>query len=60
MEPTATSHAAFIVTAYAAAAVVVGGLIAWIVLDYRAQKRSLSELETRGIERRSKRTKEKA
>ena len=30
-------HAAFIVTAYAAAALVVVALIAWVLLDHRAQ-----------------------
>jgi heme exporter protein D len=59
MEPTATTHMAFIVTAYAAAIVVVGGLIAWITLDYRVQRRTLSDLELRGVARRSERTKEK-
>lgn len=48
-------HAAFIVTAYAAAAVVLGGLIAWVVLDYRAQTRKLAALEARGVTRRSDR-----
>jgi heme exporter protein D len=55
----ATPHAAFIVMAYAAAIVVVGGLIAWIALDYRTQRRTLSDLETRGVARRSERAKEK-
>ena len=48
-------HAAFIVTAYAAATVVIGGLIAWVLLDYRAQLRKLADLEARGITRRSDR-----
>ena len=56
----ATTHAAFIVTAYAAAIVVVVGLIAWIALDYRTQRRTLSDLEMRGVARRSERAKEKA
>jgi heme exporter protein D len=54
----ATSHAAFIATAYAAAIVVVGGLIAWIALDYRMQRRTLNDLEMRGVARRSERAKE--
>jgi heme exporter protein D len=48
-------HAAFIVTAYAAAAIVLGGLIAWIRIDYRLQRRKLADLETRGVTRRSDR-----
>jgi heme exporter protein D len=35
-------HAAFIVTAYVAAIVVVVALIVWVVLDYRAQRRGLA------------------
>lgn len=49
-------HAAFILAAYAAAVVVIGGLIAWVLLDYRAQTRKLAELEARGVTRRSDRT----
>ena len=48
-------HAAFIVGAYSAAAIVIVALIAWVWLDYRAQKRSLAELEARGVTRRSER-----
>ena len=44
---------AFIVAAYAAAVVVVGGLIAWVLLDHRAQRRTLADLEARGVTRRS-------
>ncbi len=49
-------HAAFIVAAYAAAVVIVAGLIAWIVLDRRHLRRALEELETQGMMRRSERT----
>ena len=52
-------HAVFIVGAYAVAAVIVFGLIAWIVVDNRRQKRILAELEERGITRRSSRTGER-
>jgi heme exporter protein D len=52
-------HAAFIVGSYAAAAIVVVTLIAWIVLDHRAQKRRLAALESRGVTRRSERTVER-
>jgi heme exporter protein D len=48
-------HAAFIVAAYAAAVVIVAGLIAWIVLDRRHLRRALEELETQGMMRRSER-----
>jgi heme exporter protein D len=49
----ATNHIAFIVAAYAAAIAVVGGLTAWVMLDYRAQRRKLADLEMRGVTRRS-------
>ena len=48
-------HATFIVAAYGAAGVILLSLIAWIVLDHRAQKSALDELETRGMGRRSDR-----
>jgi len=53
-------HAAFILAAYAAAIAVVAGLIAWVVLDFRAQKRVLGDLEAHGVTRRSAVAKEPA
>ena len=53
-------HAAFIVIAYAAAITVVAGLIAWVVLDLRAQRRMLGDLEAHGVTRRSAPLKETA
>jgi heme exporter protein D len=47
------NHLPFIVASYAAALVVVGGLIAWVLLDFRAQRRTLADLEMRGVTRRS-------
>jgi heme exporter protein D len=44
-------HASFIVISYGIAALVVAGLIGWVVLDHRAQKRHLQSLEARGIKR---------
>jgi heme exporter protein D len=49
-------HAAFIETAYGFAILVVAAMLAWIVLDYRRQTRSLADLEARGVTRRSERT----
>ena len=46
-------HAGFIVAAYAAAAVIVSALLAWVIADYRAQRRILARLEERGVTRRS-------
>lgn len=49
-------YASFIVTSYAAAALVVAILIGWIVLDYRSQTLRLRELDRSGITRRSGRS----
>jgi heme exporter protein D len=46
-------HASFILAAYAIAFAVIAGLIAWIVLDHRAQLRVLDDLERAGVTRRS-------
>jgi heme exporter protein D len=47
------NHLPFIVGSYAAAFVVIAGLIAWVMLDFRAQRRALADLEMRGLARRS-------
>jgi heme exporter protein D len=49
----AAAHTGFIIAAYTAAFVVVGGLTAWVMLDYRAQLRALAGLQKRGVTRRS-------
>jgi len=49
----AATHTGFIVAAYAFAFAVLGGLIAWVMADYRAQLRKLAELEKRGVARRA-------
>ncbi|MBR1131389.1 heme exporter protein CcmD [Bradyrhizobium iriomotense] len=49
-------YASFIVTSYAAAALVIVILIGWIVLDYRNQTRRLRELDRSGVTRRSGRS----
>jgi heme exporter protein D len=48
-------HAGYIIASYAVTALVIGGLILRAVLDQRAQRRALSELEARGVGRRSNR-----
>ena len=50
------NHAGFILAAYGLAAVVVAALFVWVVVDGRAQRRRLADLEARGIHRRSDRT----
>ncbi|HEY7551461.1 MAG TPA: heme exporter protein CcmD [Hyphomicrobiaceae bacterium] len=46
-------HAAYIWASYAVAAVVLAGLVAWLVANGRHQQRLLDELDARGIRRRS-------
>jgi heme exporter protein D len=46
-------HAGFIVTAYTIATAVVAALVIWVIADHTAQKRTLAELEQRGVTRRS-------
>jgi heme exporter protein D len=48
-------HADFIVAAYAVTSFIVASLIAWVLLDYWAQRRILGDLEGRGVTRRSQR-----
>jgi heme exporter protein D len=48
-------HWAFIVTAYALMIVIVAGLIGWVLVDHRLQVRTLTDLEARGLRRRSNR-----
>ena len=43
----------FVALAYAVTAVSLAALVAWILLDQRARKRDLAELEAMGIRRRS-------
>jgi heme exporter protein D len=52
-------HAGFIVAAYAVAALVLVALVAWVALDYRAQRRRIETLEARGVTRRSERAVER-
>jgi heme exporter protein D len=49
-------HAGFIYASYAVAAVVLGALIAWLVLEGRRLQRVLDDLEARGVRRRSAQT----
>jgi heme exporter protein D len=49
-------HAAFIWSAYAITALVLAGLIIWLVVDGRAQQRRLADLAARGVKRRSDRS----
>ncbi len=46
-------HATFIVAAYVIAALVIVALVVWVLADHRAQRRLLTDLEKRGVTRRS-------
>ena len=48
----ALAHIGYIIAAYAAAVVIVAALIAWVMVDYRALRRTLADLDRRGITRR--------
>lgn len=50
-----TAHALYVSAAYGAAALTLAGLIAWIILDHRARKHELAQLEASGMRRRSDR-----
>jgi heme exporter protein D len=49
-------YAVFIITSYAAAAIVVAILIGWVIIDYRNQSQRLRELDRSGVTRRSGRS----
>jgi heme exporter protein D len=49
----ATAHIDFIAAAYVAAVIIIGALIAWVTLDFRAQQKTLAKLEMQGVTRRS-------
>ena len=50
----------FVTAAYAITSVVIAALITWIVLDIRRQRQILSDLEARGVRRRSELAKDKS
>jgi heme exporter protein D len=45
-------HAAYIWAAYGVTALVLAGLVAWLIADGRHQQRLLDELDARGVRRR--------
>jgi heme exporter protein CcmD len=44
----AMTHLGYIVAAYGATAIVLGGMIGWVLLDLNAQKRKLKRIEADG------------
>ncbi len=51
-----SAHALFVTAAYAITAIVLAGLVGWVLLDQRARRRDLAELEAAGVRRRSERS----
>lgn len=48
-----SAHVLYVAAAYGASVIVLAGLAAWILVDQRARKRELAQLEQAGIRRRS-------
>ncbi|WP_275785765.1 heme exporter protein CcmD [Pararhizobium gei] len=46
-------HMGYVVASYGVAAVTVAGLLLWVIIDGRNQRRNLQALEEAGIRRRS-------
>lgn len=49
------AHGGFILAAYAATVAAVGGLVLYVLADYRAQARKLAALDATGVDRRGRR-----
>lgn len=47
------SHVAYVTAAYAATVIVLAGVFGWLVVEARARRRELADLEARGVRRRS-------
>ena len=50
------THITYVVASYVISALVLIGMITWILLDQRAQRSELQRLEAQGVRRRSRRT----
>jgi len=46
-------HALYVTAAYSVTAIVIAGLIGWLLIDQFARRRELAELEASGVRRRS-------
>ena len=51
-----SAHALYVASAYGVSILVLAGLATWILVDQRARKRELAQLEASGIRRRSDET----
>lgn len=52
------THMTYVIASYAISALVLTGMITWILLDQRTQRRELQRLEAQGVRRRSRRVQE--
>ena len=50
-----TAYALYVTAAYAISALAIGMLIGWTLLDQRARRREIAEMEKSGLRRRSDR-----
>lgn len=50
-----SAHALYVTAAYAVTAIVLAGLIGWLLVDAKARRRELAGLEASGVRRRSDR-----
>ncbi|RWM01858.1 MAG: heme exporter protein CcmD [Mesorhizobium sp.] len=48
-----SAHALYVAAAYSITAIVLAGLVGWILIDQRARRRDLAALEASGVRRRS-------
>ncbi len=48
-----TAHALYVTAAYGVSTLAIAALIGWVLLDQRARRRELGELEASGLRRRS-------
>lgn len=55
-----SAHAMYVTAAYAITAIVLAGLMLWLLIDQRARQRELAELDVAGLRRRSDRSESKA
>jgi heme exporter protein D len=46
-------HPWFVAAAYGISAIVIAGLILWVLLEARARRRDIADLEASGVRRRS-------
>ena len=50
-----TAHALYVTAAYGISALAIAALVGWALLDQRARRREMAELEASGVRRRSDR-----